>query len=81
MKPIRPHETDMEQVQRAAEIIESGFDPSDEDLELIEDMIEDGFEDYLPESVLDYMDEIEVEDEDEYEDEYEYEYEDEDLEG
>lgn len=75
MKPIRPHETDMEQVQRAAEIIEAGFDPSDEDLELIEDMIEDGFDDDLPESVLDYMDEIEVEDEDEYE------YEDEDLEG
>lgn len=77
MKPIRPHETDMEQVQRAAEIIESGFDPSDEDLELIEDMIQDGFEDDLPESVLDYMDEIEAETEEEYEDEYE----DEDWEG
>ena len=65
MKPIRSIEADMEQVQRAAEIIESGFDPSDEDLDLIEGMIKDGFEDDLPESVLDYMDEIE----DEYEDE------------
>ena len=66
MKTIRPHEADMEQVQRAAEIIEAGFDPSDEDLELIEDMIEDGFEDDLPESVLGYMDEIEAEAEDTY---------------
>ncbi len=66
MKPIRSIEADMEQVQRAAEIIESGFDPSDEDLDLIEGMIKDGFEDDLPESVMEYMDDMESMEKGEY---------------
>jgi hypothetical protein len=56
----------MKQVQKASESIEAGYDPSDDDLELIEEMIEDGFEDDLPESVIEYMDDMESMEQGEY---------------
>lgn len=63
MKPIQPTKEAWNQIEQAAQIIEAGFDPSDYDLELIEEMIEDGFEDDLPESVMEYMDDMESMDE------------------